>query len=98
MTKTRQANALKVNINMPKRTKKSTCPQCADAITMGFVFKVCNDSLSDKINCKELSNKLLRGELTAEKVIEKVKAAAEGNEEATSDLDEIENIRETEKS
>ena len=97
MMKERRVNALKVNINMPKNSKKSSCPQCADAITMGFVFKVCNDSLSGKINCKELSNKLLRGELTAEKVIEKVKAAAEGNEEATSDLDEIETIRKTEK-
>jgi hypothetical protein len=98
MTKEKQKNALKANVNMPKRTKKSSCPQCTNAITMGFVFKVCKDSLSDKINCKELSNKLLCGELTAENVIEKVKAAAEGNKEAINDLEEIEGIRETEKS
>lgn len=81
---------------MSKNSKKQPCPACTNAITMGFFFKVCKESLSDKINCKELSKQLLDGEVTPEKVIEKIKEAAKNNTSALEDIKEIEEIRRTE--
>jgi hypothetical protein len=77
------------------KVEDAPCPKCVADISMGFFFKVCNDSLSHKINCKTLNKQFLRGELTSEKVIEKIKAAAQDDPEVTSDLEEIERIRKT---
>jgi len=85
------------SINMPKRSDVKDCPQCRDAITMGFFFKVCKTSLSGKIDCKGLSKQLLNGEISPEGVIEKIKEAAKDNPEALDDIREIEQIRNPEK-
>ena len=77
------------------KVEEEPCPKCVADISMGFFFKVCKESLSEKIDCKTLSKQFLRGELTAEKVIEKIKAVAEDNPEVVSDLEEIERIRKT---
>jgi len=80
-------------------TKKDekACPECVANIAMGFFFKVCKESLSDKLDCKDLSLQYLRGEITEDQVSEKIRDVAKSDPELMEDLDEIERIRKTRK-
>ena len=79
---------------MPKNKKENKpCPQCKDAITTGFLFNVCEESLSDKLDCKSLTDQYLRGELNADQIAEKIKEAAGNDKAVLKDLKEIEYIR-----
>ncbi len=69
------------------------CPQCREAITTGFLFNICEESLSDKLDCKNLTDQYLRGELNADQIAEKIKEAAGNNKTLLKDLNEIEHIR-----
>lgn len=60
---------------------------------MGFFFKVCGESLSDKIDCQKLSGQYLRGEINADQVAEKIRATAGNDPELMEDLKEIDRIR-----
>lgn len=79
---------------MPKENEK-TCPKCVTNIAMGFLFKVCKESLSDKLDCKDLSERYLRGEITEDQVAEKIKDVAGHDSELMEDLNEIDRIRKT---
>ena len=69
------------------------CPKCVVDTAMGFLFKVCGESLSDKIDCKKLSGQYLRGEINADQVAERIKATARNDPELMIDLREIDRIR-----
>ena len=77
------------------KKEEEPCPTCIADISMGFFFAVCKDSLSDKIDCRSLKKQFLKGEITPDKVIEKIKEAAKYDPEISSDLKEIERIRKT---
>ena len=79
---------------MPEKNKES-CPKCVTNIAMGFFFKVCKESLSDKLDCKDLSERYLRGEITEDQVSEKIRDVAKSDPELMEDLNEIERIRKT---
>jgi hypothetical protein len=64
---------------------------------MGFYFKICNESLSSKLDCKELTKRYLRGEISEDQVAEKIRAVARSDPELMEDLNEIERIRKTKK-
>ncbi|MCJ7632851.1 hypothetical protein MUP77_10735 [Candidatus Bathyarchaeota archaeon] len=77
------------------KTAKSAepCPKCVTDTAMGFFFKICGESLSDKIDCKKLSGQYLRGEINADQVAEKIRATAGNDPELMEDLKEIDRIR-----
>jgi len=79
---------------MPKENKEP-CPKCVTNIAMGFMFKVCKESLSDKLDCKDLSERFLHGELSAEQVAKEIKDAARDDPSLMEDLNEIDRIRKT---
>ena len=81
---------------MPKENEEP-CPKCTTNITMGFLFKVCKDSLSNKLDCKDLTTRYLLGEITEDQVAEKIRDAARNDPELMEDLDEINRIRKTRK-
>jgi len=81
---------------MVKENEKA-CPKCVTNIAMGFMFKVCKESLSDKLDCKDLSERYLRGEITEDQVSEKLRDVAKSDPELLEDLNEIERIRKTRK-
>lgn len=64
---------------------------------MGFMFKICHESLSGKLDCEDLSERYLRGEITEDQVAERVKDAARADPELMEDLNEIDRIRKTKK-
>lgn len=79
---------------MPKNKKENKpCPQCKDAITTGFLFNICKKSLSDKIDCKSLTDQYLHGELDADQIAKKIKEAAGNDKAILTDLKEIEHLR-----
>ena len=80
-----------------KKENEKPCPECVANIAMGFFFKVCKESLSDKLDCKDLSLQYLRGEITEDQVSEKIRDVAKSDPELMEDLDEIERIRKTRK-
>ena len=85
-----------MTINMAKNKKENApCPKCVNDISMGFFFKICKESLSDKVDCKKLSGQYLRGELNADQIAEKIKKAAENDKALLEDIGEIERIRRT---
>ncbi|MCJ7634894.1 hypothetical protein MUP77_21210 [Candidatus Bathyarchaeota archaeon] len=71
------------------------CPKCVANIAMGFFFKICNESLSSKLDCKELSERYLRGEISEDQVAETINDAARADPELMEDLNEIDRIRKT---
>ena len=71
------------------------CTRCVNDISMGFFFKICKESLSEKVNCKQLSGQYLRGELNADQIAETILDAASNNPELTDDINEINRIRKT---
>jgi len=77
------------------KPKDDHCPKCRDAITTGFLFKICDESLSDKVDCKSLTDQYLRGELDADQIAEKIKEAVGNDKALLKDLKEIEHIRKT---
>ncbi len=79
---------------MPKENKEP-CPECVTNIALGFLFKVCKESLSKKLDCKDLSERYLRGEISEDQVAEKIKDAARADPELMEDLNEIDRIRKT---
>lgn len=79
------------------KTNEEPCPKCVTNITMGFLFKVCKESLSDKLDCKDLTERYLRGEITEDQVAEKIRDVARSDPELMEDLDEINRIRKTKK-
>ena len=89
-------NALRRNISMVKnKVEDAPCPKCVNDIALGFFFKVCKDSLSDKIDCKKLSGQYLRGEINSDQIAEKILEAARNDPELTEDIKEINKIRRT---
>lgn len=80
---------------MKKNKAEEPCPKCVNNIALGFFFKVCKESLSDKIDCKKLSGQYLRGELDADQIAEKIKEAAGNNKALLEDIKEIDRIRKT---
>jgi len=81
--------------NKVKAEDDESCPQCVADISMGFFFKICKESLSDKVDCKKLSGQYLRGELDADQIAEKIREAAKNDESLLEDIGEIERIRKT---
>jgi hypothetical protein len=79
------------------KENKESCPKCVTNITMGFLFKVCKESLSNKLDCKELSERYLRGEISEDQVSQKIRDVARNDPELMEDLNEIERIRKTKK-
>ncbi len=75
----------------------TSCPKCVTNVAMGFMFKICHESLSGKLDCKDLSERYLRGEITEDQVAERVKDAARADPELMEDLNEIDRIRKTKK-
>lgn len=73
------------------------CPECVTNIAMGFMFKVCKESLSDKLDCKDLSLRYLRGEISEDQVAKQIQDAAKHDPSLTEDLNEIDRIRKTRK-
>ncbi len=73
------------------------CPKCVTNVAMGFFFKVCHESLSDKIDCKDLSERFIRGELSPEQVAREIKDVAKDNPSVMKDLNEIDRIRKSKK-
>jgi len=71
------------------------CLKCTTNITMGFLFKVCKESLSDKLDCKTLSERYLRGEISEDQVAQKIRDVAKSDPELMEDLNEINRIRKT---
>jgi len=81
---------------MVKNEKENApCPKCINDISMGFFFKICNESLSDKVDCKKLSGLYLRGEINADQIAEKIIEAARNDPALIEDLKEINKIRRT---
>ena len=79
---------------IPKKDEES-CPECVTNVALGFLFKVCKESLSKKLDCKDLSERYLRGEITENQVAEKIKDVAKDDPELMEDLNEIDRIRKT---
>jgi hypothetical protein len=79
-----------------KKDEKA-CSECVANIAMGFFFKVCKESLSDKLDCKDLSLQYLRGEITEDQVSQRIRDVAKSDPELMEDLNEIERIRKTRK-
>lgn len=85
----------------PKENKKSlqrvvtSCPKCVANVAMGFFFKVCNESLSGKLDCKDLTERYIRGEISAEHVAKEIKNAAKDDPSLMEDVEEIDRIRKT---
>lgn len=77
------------------KSEEAPCPRCVNDISMGFFFKICNDSLSDKVDCKKLSRQYLHGELNADQIAEKILEAAQNDSALTKDINEINRIRRT---
>jgi len=73
------------------------CPKCVTNVAMGFFFKICNESLSGKLDCKDLTERYIRGELSPEQVAKEIKNAAKGDPSLMEDLNEIDRIRKTKK-
>ena len=73
------------------------CPRCVTNVAMGFFFKVCHESLSDKIDCKNLTERYIRGEINAEQVAKEIKDAARDDPSVMEDLNEIDRIRKAKK-
>ena len=78
---------------MPKNKAEEPCSKCVNDIALGFFFKVCKELLSDKIDCKKLSGQYLRGEINADQIAEKIKAAAGNDKALLEDIGEIDRIR-----
>jgi len=87
----------------PKGNKESlpfvltSCPKCVTNVAMGFFFKVCHESLSDKLDCKDLTERYARGELSPEQVAKEIKNAARDDPSLMEDVEEIDRIRRTRK-
>ena len=81
---------------MSKENEES-CPECVTNIAMGFLLKVCKQSLSNKLDCKDLTERYLRGEITEDQIAEKIKDAARNDPELMEDINEINRIRKTKK-
>ena len=77
--------------------REKPCPKCITNIAMGFFFRICHESLSGKLDCKDLSERFLRGELSPEQVAKEIKDAARDNPELMEDVEEIDRIRKTKK-
>jgi len=89
-------NAPRRNRNMVKnKVEEAPCPRCVNDISMGFFFKICKESLSDKVDCKKLSGQYLRGEINADQIAEKILEAARNDPALTEDINEINRIRRT---
>ena len=73
------------------------CPKCVTNVAMGFFFKVCHESLSNKLDCKDLTERYNRGEISSEQVAKEIKDAARTDPELMEDLNEIDRIRKTRK-
>lgn len=71
------------------------CPKCVTSVAMGFFFRICHQSLSDKLDCKDLSERFLRGELSPEQVAKEIKNAAKDDPSLMEDVEEIDRIRKT---
>jgi hypothetical protein len=81
---------------MPKESEES-CPKCVTNIAMGFLLKVCKESLSNKLDCKDLTERYLRGEISEDQVAEKIKDVARNDPQLMEDINEIDRIRKTKK-
>jgi len=77
--------------------REKQCPKCISSVAMGFFFRICHQSLSDKLDCKDMSERFLRGELSAEQVAKEIKDAAKDDPELMEDLNEIDRIRKSKK-
>ena len=77
------------------KVEDAPCPKCVNDISMGFFFKICKESLSDKVDCKKLSGQYLRGEITSDQIAEKILDAASNDPELIEDINEINRIRRT---
>lgn len=75
--------------------REKPCPKCVTNVAMGFFFKVCHESLSDKLDCKDLTERYVRGELSPEQVAREIKDAARDNPSLMEDVEEIDRIRKT---
>ncbi|MCJ7633422.1 hypothetical protein MUP77_13675 [Candidatus Bathyarchaeota archaeon] len=71
------------------------CPKCVTNVAMGFFFKICNESLSDKLDCNDLTERYIRGEINAEQIVKEIKDAARDDSSLMEDLNEIDHIRKT---
>jgi hypothetical protein len=64
---------------------------------MGFMFKICHESLSGKLDCKDLTEQYIQGKISEDQVAEKIKDAARSDPELMEDVEEIDRIRKTRK-
>ena len=53
---------------------------------MGFFFRICNESLSGKLDCKDLTERYIRVEINAEHVAKEIKNAARDNSSLMEDV------------
>ena len=75
----------------------TSCPKCVENVAMGFFFRICNESLSGKLDCKDLTERYIRGEINAEHVAKEIKNAARDDPTLMEDVEEIDRIRKTKK-
>lgn len=71
------------------------CPKCYADVGIGLFLKICNDTLSHKINCKELREKFEKGEVSREELVGKIKGAAKDEPDLLDSLNEVERIMKT---
>ena len=81
--------------NRVKAEEEEPCPQCVNDVSVGFLFAICKESLSDKIDCKKLSGQYLRGELNADQLAEKILDAAHDDPEILGYANEVNLFRKT---
>ena len=73
------------------------CPRCVTNVAMGFLLKICKESLSDKLDCKDLGERFLRGEISEEQLAKQIKKVARDDSALMEDIEEIDRIRKTKK-
>ncbi len=81
--------------NKLKTEEEESCPQCVNDVSVGFLFAICKESLSDKIDCKKLSGQYLHGELNADQIAEKILEAAHDNPKVLEYANEVNLFRKT---
>ena len=71
------------------------CPKCMVDVATGLFLKICNDALSDKIDCGKVTEQFSKGEISTDQLFQQIKSAAKSKPDILADLEEIDRIRKT---
>lgn len=78
-----------------EQKNKIECAQCAVDVGAGLYLRICNDLLSQKVDCEDLSAKFSTGKIGREELFTKIKEAAHDEPDVLADLEEIERLAKT---